>query len=120
MKKVLLVDDSGIILRNMKEMLTADYEVALAVSGKMALTVIEKGKPDIILMDYEMPEMNGVETLNEIRKTDEYKDIPVIFLTGAENPEAVEIINSVGSAGYVLKPVTKPVILETIERVIGR
>ncbi len=118
MKKVLLVDDSGVILRNMKALIEDSYEVVMAVSGKTAMAALERGKPDLILLDYEMPEMNGVETLKAIREIDDYKDIPIVFLTGADTPDVVEMLTDTGCEGYILKPTNKPTILETIGRII--
>lgn len=118
MKKILLVDDSGLILRSIKVMIEESYEVVMAVSGKTAMAALERGKPDLIFLDYEMPEMNGIETMNAIRAVDAYKEIPIVFLTGADTPDVVEMINNAGCDGYILKPTTKEAMLETINRII--
>ena len=120
MKKILLIDDSGMILRNMKAFLEETYEVAMAISGVTAIAALERGKPDLIFLDYEMPEMDGIETLNKIREFDEYKDIPIVFLTGADTPDTVEKLLATGCAGYLLKPAQKDVVLETIDRILNK
>ena len=56
---VLLIDDSGLVLRSMKDILQNEYDVKIAISGKLALKMIPEVRPDVILLDYEMPEMNG-------------------------------------------------------------
>ena len=67
-KRILVVDDSGILLRSVKTMLSDKYEVAVATDGKKAIERAKRRKPDLILLDYEMPVMDGKETLEELRK----------------------------------------------------
>lgn len=119
MKKILLIDDSGLILRNMKALIEESFEVAMAVSGKTALAALERSKPDLIFLDYEMPEMDGIETLENIRAIAEYKDIPVVFLTGVDTPDVVGKIIATGCEGYLLKPAKRDVLIETIDRILG-
>lgn len=118
-KCVLVVDDSGIQLRAMNDMLKAKYDVKLATSGMQALTVIGKTKPDVIFLDYEMPICDGKMTLEMIRELEEAKDIPVIFLTGVNDKEHIEAVLTLKPEGYILKPAKASVILDTLERVLG-
>ena len=78
-KKILVVDDSGTTLRSIKEWLDKEYQVVLAVSGVMALKYLEIDKPDLVLLDYEMPGCDGKQVLETIRSERAFADIPVIF-----------------------------------------
>lgn len=83
-KHILVVDDNAIVLRNIKKVLEEQYTVAVAASGMQAFISIGKKMPDLILLDYEMPQMNGKEVLEKLQTDDELKEIPVIFLTSVD------------------------------------
>ncbi len=102
-KKILVVDDSGIMLQAMKELLQTDYQVSLARSGMAALRSMVLDRPDLVLLDYEMPVCDGRQVLEMIRSEEELKDIPVIFLTGRYDKESVSRVVSLKPAGYLLK-----------------
>ena len=87
----------------MKEMLSTDYEVLLVDSGVSAIREITLNRPDLILLDYEMPVCDGRQTLEMIRSEETFADIPVIFLTGRNDPESVKKVMSLKPAGYLLK-----------------
>ncbi len=117
-KRILVVDDNGTALRTMKAMLEERYEVALAVSGAQAMTSIGKKRPDLILLDYEMPVCDGRMTLEMIRADEEMSDIPVIFLTAVNDRENIEAVLKLKPAGYFLKPPIKDRLLAEIEKVL--
>ena len=119
-KHILLVDDAGIILRALKIMLSNDYDISIANSGKMALSSIKRNRPDAILLDYEMPIFDGKETLEKLRQDDETKDIPVFFLTGVSNREKIRAIASLKPQGYLLKPLNQKIIIETLNQYFNR
>ena len=89
-KKILVVDDSGIMLRNIKRWLEDKYQVILANSGAMAIKYLATNRPDLVLLDYEMPVIDGSQVLEMIRTETEFCDIPVIFLTGKNDKERLE------------------------------
>ena len=113
-KHILLVDDAGIILRALKIMLSNDYEISLANSGRAALSAVKRNRPDAILLDYEMPIFDGKETLKMLRENDETKEIPVFFLTGVANREKIKAIISLKPQGYLLKPLNQKIIIDTL------
>ncbi len=117
-KNVLIVDDNAGTLRSIKSMLDDIYDVTVATSGMKALTMIGKRKPDLILLDYEMPVVDGKQTLEMIRAEEDIAKIPVIFLTGVSDREHIEAVISLKPAGYMLKPPVKAKILEAIEKAI--
>ena len=86
-RTILAVDDSGIILRKIKSLLEDSYEVILVNSGAMAIKYLTLNRPDLILLDYEMPGENGPEVLTKIRENEALRNIPVVFLTGITEKE---------------------------------
>lgn len=102
-KRILVVDDSDVIQHSMKMLLGGDYEVVLANSAASAFKCIARNKPDLILLDYEMPICDGRQALEMIRSDEETADIPVIFLTGRGDKESVKNVMSLKPAGYMLK-----------------
>ena len=117
-KRILVVDDNGTTLRTMKAMLETHYEVAVAVSGAQAMTSIGKKRPDLILLDYEMPVCDGRMTLEMIRAEKEFADIPVIFLTAVNDRANIEAVLKLKPAGYFLKPAVKDQLLAEIKKVL--
>ncbi len=101
--KVLVVDDSMTVREGIKNLLAEDYQVVLAESGVAAIRTITLDKPDLILLDYEMPVCNGKQTLEMLRSAKEFAKIPVIFLTGRSDPDIVRELLSLKPAGYLLK-----------------
>ena len=102
-KKILLVDDSEISLQAMKGLLEKDYTVALAKSGAAAIRCITLDRPDLILLDYEMPVCDGSQVLEMIRAEENFADIPVIFLTGRADRKSVQKVLSLKPLGFLLK-----------------
>ncbi len=117
---VLIVDDNAMVLRNMKCILEEQYSVAVAPSGMHAFLAIGRKKPDLILLDYEMPEMNGKMVLEKIQAEEDLKDIPVVFLTSVDTREIVIELLSLKPAGYILKPVDSQMLLDRLEEIIGK
>ena len=119
--KVLIVDDFATmrrILRNVlkqigfKNMIEAD-------DGKTALKELKKGNFDLILCDWNMPEMSGLELLNIVRSDDELKNIPFVMVTAeAQKGNIVEAIKA-GVTNYIEKPFTAETISETLKKVFG-
>lgn len=101
--KILVVDDSITIRQGMKELLEEDYEVLLAKSGASALRCITLERPDLVLLDYEMPVCDGRQILEMIRAEDELSNLPVFFLTGRVDQESVQKVISLKPEGYLSK-----------------
>lgn len=102
-KKVLVVDDSDFMLKTMQELLGKDYEVILAKSGLSAIRGITLERPDLILLDYEMPVCDGSQVLEMIRGEKDFADIPVIFLTSRVDRESVKKVIELKPEGYLSK-----------------
>ena len=115
MKKILLIDDSMIQQRMMYIMLKDEYEVITAESGIEGIQQAKLRQPDLILLDYDMPMMDGKETFAKLLANEETKDIPVIFLTGVIDKKQVAEVLMLRPKGYLVKPVEKGRLIETIE-----
>ena len=102
-QKILVVDDSITIQQGMKELLSEDYDVTLAQSGMSAIRSITLDRPDLVLLDYEMPVCDGRQVLEMIRSESELIDLPVIFLTGRTDQESVKKVIALKPAGYLSK-----------------
>ncbi|GAA6145524.1 diguanylate cyclase [Thalassolituus maritimus] len=107
---VLIVDDSPSNIRVMAAVLQERYRVKTATSGQQCLDMALRHKPDLILLDIEMPGISGYETCRELKDMSETRDIPVIFVTGRDNIEDEEMGLRIGAVDYITKPI-RPVIL---------
>lgn len=100
---ILVVDDQPIMLRTISNWLSDLFIVSVAKSGPAALQYLSKETPNLILLDYEMPVCDGVETLKLIRSEAKYKNIPVFFLTAVDDMELVKKALELKPQGYILK-----------------
>ncbi len=101
--KVLVVDDSITIREGIKNLLDEDYDVALASSGTAAIRCLILDKPELVLLDYEMPVCDGKQVLEMIRSENAFAGISVMFLTGRTDPETVRKLVSLKPDGYLAK-----------------
>ncbi len=113
---ILVVDDNRTNLQIVREVLGESYTLLLANSGRMALKFIQKKKPDLILLDLMMPEMDGKETFEAIQKDPASRGVPVIFLTA--NQDAKEEVECLKMGAFDF--ITKPIIPQVLERRISR
>ena len=101
--KVLLVDDSMTIREGLRRLLEGDYEVSAVQSGVSAIRAITLDKPDLVLLDYDMPICDGRHVLEMLRSEKEFADVPVIFLTSRDDPNSVKKVLDLKPEGYLLK-----------------
>ena len=101
---ILVVDDSPANLQLCRGLLNNEFDVRLAKSGKMALEALERFRPDVILLDIEMPDMSGFEVMDEINKKKELNRIPVIFVTSHATEKLVAKAMRSGAVNYIVKP----------------
>lgn len=114
-KKVLVVDDSKVTRTAMARLLEQDYVIEEADSGLAALRCIMLNRPDLILLDYEMPICDGGQVLEMIRSEKDYDHIPVFFLTGRGDAETVKKVRRLKPAGYLLKTLPLEDVKEKID-----
>ncbi|GHU12895.1 response regulator [Spirochaetia bacterium] len=115
MKRILVVDDNLAILKQISTSLADNYEVSLAKSGLLALQICMKEKPDLILLDIEMPDMDGFDVISRLKQNLYLYPVPVIFLT-ASHDKTIEVkaLES-GARDFITKPVEKSILLHRIE-----
>ena len=116
-QRILAVDDAAIILTRITNALQNDYEVITVNSGERALKYLEMEKPDLILLDIQMAQKDGITTLREIRSMRGRSDIPVVMLTGVEDKDMVLESAKLGICDYILKPFYSEDLLKRIQRV---
>ncbi len=114
-KHILIVDDDTTFMRMMHEGLKDIYKINMLTSGKQAMLYLKDNRPDLILLDYEMPEDNGVDVYNMLKDNREYRDIPIIFLTGIQNKESVINAIDCNPEDYILKSVDRKQLIERLE-----
>ena len=112
---VLAVYDTPENLDVVKVLLTPQFIVKAAVNGMMALKIVEKQPPDLILLDIRMPQMDGFEVCRKLKANTVSADIPVIFLTGESNAESEADALAAGAVGYITKPINPDTLLAKID-----
>ena len=108
---ILLVDDDEDFLTLVSRWLKRKYAVTAVNSGKKALEYLETERPELVLLDYEMPEMTGADVLQIIRETPRLAGLPVVFLTGTEDGENVKRAEGLRPEGFLTKTMGKSVLL---------
>jgi two-component system phosphate regulon response regulator PhoB len=103
---ILIIDDEVAILQMLGSYLDKKYTVKKAINGKTALNFIKKQTPDLILIDWMLPDISGVEIIDKIKREDLYKDIPIIMLTAKSSElDKVKAFES-GADDYMVKPIS--------------
>lgn len=103
MKKILSVDDSVSALTLVRETLRDEYKVFVLTSGEEALTFLDKQKPDLILLDFYMMGLDGLETLEKMNEREDF-DIPVVMLTSISTKPLEEKCRALGAVAFLPKP----------------
>lgn len=118
-KRIMVVDDDEMNLKMAEFILKQkSYMVIKVSSGMECLTQIKKDIVDLILLDIEMPILNGMSTLEKLRETKEGKDVPVIFLTADADSDTVLKAAQLGAVDYIKKPFLPQDLLERVEKVL--
>ncbi|MCF6178677.1 MAG: response regulator [Geopsychrobacter sp.] len=121
MAKILLVDDVDLFLELERSYLEGlDYDLVTASSGEETLARIERVEPDILLLDYYMPGIDGDEVCITLRKNPRWQNLPIIMVTAAGKPEEVQCCLASGCDDYITKPVNKQELREKVKRLLGQ
>lgn len=118
MYTILAVDDESDNLEMVEFALKDEFEVIPVKSGAMALKYLSVNIPDLILMDIRMPEMDGIELYKKIKEQKSYSDIPVIFLTSANDVETEDNCFEIGAVDFISKPFEPKIVLRRIKRTL--
>lgn len=114
MKTIYVIDDSDTNLAMAEEALEDNFRVMTLPSALKMFALLEKITPDIILLDIEMPEMNGFEALERLKANPSWSNIPVIFLTGTRDAAIEEKSSKLGAVGIITKPFTSSLLLKHV------
>ncbi len=115
-KKIVVVDDNPENLNALKITLKESYMVYPNPSAQDMFELLEHIRPDLILLDVQMPGMNGYEAIKKLKGSEEHKEIPVIFLTSMSGEEDEKEGLRLGAVDYIQKPFVTPVLLERIKK----
>ncbi len=117
-KHILIVDDVTTNLKLAAEVLQEQYKLSMAKSGEQAIQFLQKAKPDLILLDIRMPEMDGYQTLEIIKSNPATANIPVVFLTVDDQRESEIKGLKMGAMDFILKPFEPGVMLSRIDKIL--
>ena len=118
-KTILIVDDDEVISTIAELGLKrAAYNTVKCSSGMACLESLMFYKPDLILLDVEMPIMSGIQTLEIIKSNDNLRDIPVLFLTGSTDTGTVKAAKSLGAVGYMVKPFVPQELVDKVRSIL--
>lgn len=118
-KRILAIDDSAIVIKQLQNILGQKYEFEGATSGLAGLKRLDTVAFDLVLLDLEMPVMDGFATLASIRQRDNLKDLPIIILTGTRHKQKVIKGVTSGVAGYIVKPANSEQLIAKIETALS-
>ncbi|MEM1384790.1 MAG: response regulator [Pseudomonadota bacterium] len=120
MKPILIVDDSPTMLASIEEILTRNkFAVEKSLSGEDARDKLKNGcKPQVIITDLNMPGMNGIELIQEIRKMPRYRFTPILMLTTESKDTLREEAKSAGATGWIVKPVDNDSLMQVLEQIL--
>lgn len=116
MKKILVIDDDSEMLYSLEEILSEKFCVFMANSGMNGISFLVNEKVDLILLDYEMPVLNGPKIMEMLKSEPQTSNIPVMFLTGHGDKESVMSVIKFKPVGYLLKSLPAQELIETIEK----
>jgi CheY-like chemotaxis protein len=119
--KILIVDDDSIHLEMVETVLSNDYEVSTAKSGKDALGLFYQGLvPNLILLDLIMPDMDGWNTYSRIKAISGLHDIPIAFFTSSNDPKDIQHAREMGAVDYIKKPYDKDDLLRRVGKILKK
>jgi len=119
--KVLVADDEQNVVDFIADLLSqSHFEVSKAFNGKGVLDSLQKSQPDIILLDITMPDMNGFEVCEAIRKSPEHASLPILMITGNEDETAIVKALESGADDYITKPFKNENLVHKIETLLDQ
>lgn len=116
---ILVVDDDMMNLRMVEMMLGKQFCVSCVMSGAEALEFLKDCQPDLILLDLCMPQMDGFQVLEQLKAEELYQNIPVVFLSGEDDPEVRKQGLEKGAVDFITKPFVKDSMLQCVGHILG-
>ncbi|MFH1360547.1 MAG: response regulator [Candidatus Omnitrophota bacterium] len=118
-KRILVIDDEMNIVKMVQSRLKASgYDVITAIDGKDGIAKAKQEKPDLIILDIMMPQMDGYEALGKLKESEETKFIPVIMFTAKAESDSVSQALDLGAVDYIVKPFTPVSLLEKVAKAL--
>lgn len=119
-KTILIVEDNDLNMKLFNDLLQAHgYETMQTMDGRDVLQMVRERRPDLIIMDIQLPEISGLEVTKTLKADDSLKDIPVIAVTAFAMKGDEEKIREGGCEGYIAKPISVPTFLETVAKFLN-
>ncbi len=119
-KTILIVEDNELNMKLFNDLLQAHgYDTVQTMDGRDAIKLAREHKPDLVLMDIQLPEISGLEVTKMMKADDELKSIPVIAVTAFAMKGDEEKIREGGCEGYIAKPISVPTFLATVAQFLG-
>ena len=118
-KRILIVDDDIMTLKILKKYVEETYDVVTENAGYRFVEKMGSYEADLILLDIEMPVVNGLEAFDKVINNPDLKDVPVVFLSGVSNPNLVRELMGKGAAGYLVKTIPKGELLARLEKIFS-
>lgn len=119
-KTILMIDDSAVQLRTQKGILQEDYNLLMTTSGMEGYEIAKAKQPDLILLDYDMPIVDGKRVMQLLKKSNATKDIPVVFVTGVSEKNKFLEVATLNPAGYLLKPVAQDDLIAVVFKALNK
>ena len=113
-KIILVIDDMAAILEHAKQLLKGEYSVIPCISAKQALDIMDKRIPDLILVDINMPEMDGFDFIRQVKSDERFSDVHVMMITAEITSQIESKGYELGAENFILKPFSQPVMLKKI------
>ncbi|MDQ3262930.1 MAG: response regulator [Myxococcota bacterium] len=118
-RKILLVDDYRVIRELLKIYLSSSNATVLEASdGEQALAMIRSSAPDLVIADMQMPKLSGLELCKQMQGDPALSQIPVVILTGNNDPKAVDACKAAGAREVLQKPISPAVLMSAINRIV--
>ena len=115
-KLIFIVDDNSVMLTMTASALQNDFNVLTMSSAKRMFLLLEKKKPDFILLDIEMPETSGFEVIAKLKENPQWQDIPVLFLTGWNDEKILAAAKEAGAVDAMQKPIAPSILLDSVKK----
>ena len=120
MTKILVIEDDTLLCWLLKKMIGANSDVVIMNDGLDAWRWLSEGNyPDLIISDLKMPSLDGIQLLQNLNKVSSFREIPVIMLSGFEDPEKRKECLNLGAYAYMVKPFEPPMLIETVEQALS-
>ena len=119
-KHILIVDDDVNMLKLLRMFLQDTYKVSVVDSGKLALDFVVKHTPDLILLDYMMPLFDGPHVMEILRKREETRHVPILFLTSVSERDKILKCLALNPQGYLIKPISQEELKARVAEVLSK